>query len=91
MDIKYNRFAIVPTVCSKCNRTFWLEPYKRQSTERFSISGCCVLVTDICKYCCDKESEEKGSKQLVNVIVRSDLWSLLHIVVQSNFGESIKQ
>ena len=24
---KYDRFAIIPKRCDKCNRLFWLEPY----------------------------------------------------------------
>lgn len=33
MTIKNNRFAILPHTCSRCERTFWLEPYKHYKIE----------------------------------------------------------
>ena len=69
MKIKYNRFALLPHTCSKCEKVFWLEPYKHYKVESFSFTGCVEYVTNICKECneafervCDEykvESEDK--------------------------------
>ena len=58
MKIKYNRFALVPHTCSGCGRTFWLEPYKYSSYDRFSpIGGFCIITTSLCKECSNKVEE----------------------------------
>ena len=59
--MKNNRFAILPHTCSKCDRTFWLEPYKHYKIERWSFTGCVEYVTNIC-YDCGK-SIEKGDEK----------------------------
>jgi len=63
MRIKNNRFAILPHTCSKCERTFWLEPYKHYKIERWSFTGCVTFVTNLCKDCGESidetESEDK--------------------------------
>ena len=67
MKIKYNRFALLPHTCSKCEKAFWLEPYKHYTVERFSGVGCVEYITNICKECNEalkqmiepQESEDK--------------------------------
>ena len=57
---KYDRVAILPKRCSRCNRLFWLEPYNvyymevgvgRVSFERVK-----------CSECVKAEQKEKGKK-----------------------------
>lgn len=56
MTIKYNRFALIPSICSCCGRSFWLEPYKRSESEQFSpFGGFRIVVTDICRECVENE------------------------------------
>ncbi len=61
MKIKYNRFALLPKTCGICGKSFWLEPYKYSSFDRFSpTGGFCIVITCICKECSNKvESEGK--------------------------------
>ena len=50
----------MPNTCSICGKGFWLGPYKKDTQEGFSpLGGYHIFVTDICKECCDKESEVK--------------------------------
>ena len=51
MKIKYNRFALLPHTCSRCEKTFWLEPYKHYKVEQFAGMGIVEYVTNICKEC----------------------------------------
>lgn len=61
MKIKYNRFALLPRTCSRCEKAFWLEPYKHYKIEKFSITGCVEYVTNICKECNEVlEQTEEG-------------------------------
>lgn len=62
MTIKNNRFAILPHTCSKCERTFWLEPYKYYKIERWSFTGCVEFVTYICKDCGESIDETESEK-----------------------------
>ena len=66
MKIKYNRFALLPHTCIKCEKTFWLEPYKRYKMERLSIVGCVEYLTNICKEC------DKALEQMEDTQERSD-------------------
>ena len=63
MTIKNNRFAILPHTCSKCERTFWLEPYKHYKTERWSFTGCVTFVTNLCKDCGESIDEAESEKE----------------------------
>ena len=59
MKIKYNRFALLPHTCSNCGKTFWLEPYKYSSYDRFSpIGGFSIVTTSLCKECSDMVEEQ---------------------------------
>ena len=62
MTIKNNRFAILPHTCSKCERTFWLEPYKHSKIERWSFTGCVTFVTNICKDCGESIDETESEE-----------------------------
>jgi len=54
---KYDRFAIIPKRCYKCNRLFWLEPYDIFYRD-IGIWGHFYEMVK-CKKCMDKsESEE---------------------------------
>lgn len=65
MKIKCNRFALLPHTCSNCGKSFWLEPYKYSSFDRFSpIGGFCIVTTSICKECAnelDKENKNEST------------------------------
>lgn len=61
MKIKYNRFALIPHCCSKCEEVFWLEKYKHYKVERISAMGCITFVTNICKKCADEVSAKEGA------------------------------
>lgn len=54
---KYDRFAILPKRCDRCNRLFWLEPYnifyKLVGIESYSLKQI------ECKNCIDKAEKEK--------------------------------
>lgn len=64
MKIKYNRFSLIPNTCSICGKGFWLEPYKKDIQEGFSpLGGYHIFETDICKECCDKESEVQNDNE----------------------------
>lgn len=55
---KYDRVAIIPKRCDKCNRLFWLEPYNTY----YKIVGIDLYSLNQieCKNCIDKaESEDK--------------------------------
>ena len=59
MKIKYNRFALLPHTCSDCGKTFWLEPYKYSSYDRFSpVGGFSIITTSLCKECSNKVEEQ---------------------------------
>ena len=58
MKLIYNRFSIIPHTCSKCEKAFWLEPYKHYKFERFSMFGSVEYVTNICKECVIAELKE---------------------------------
>lgn len=61
MTIKYNRFALFPHTCSRCERSFWLEPYKHFKIDEYKAIVCCTYVTNICKECSAKvENNEAG-------------------------------
>ena len=64
MRVNYNRFAILPHTCSKCEKSFWLEPYKRYKIEHFSMVGCVEYITSICKGCSKalEQMQEKGER-----------------------------
>lgn len=53
---KYDRFAIIPKRCDKCNRLFWLEGYnvfyKMVGVENYS------LEQTECKECVKREDKE---------------------------------
>lgn len=61
MKIKFNRFALIPHICSECEELFWLEPYRRyrvvypllgyNETER------------ICKKCANDIDAKKGDRE----------------------------
>lgn len=63
MTIKNNRFAILPHTCSKCERAFWLEPYKHYKIERWSLTGCVTFVTNICKDCGESIDIDKAESE----------------------------
>ena len=55
---KYDRVAILPKRCNRCNRLFWLEPYNKFC----KTVGVGLYSLDLieCKNCMDKtESEDK--------------------------------
>lgn len=59
MKLIYNRFSLIPHTCSKCEKTFWLEPYKHYKVERFSMFGTIEFVTNICKECVISELKDE--------------------------------
>lgn len=60
MKIKYNRFALVPHTCSNCGKSFWLEPYKHSSFDRFSpLGGFSIVTANICKECANELNKEQ--------------------------------
>ena len=61
MTIKYNRFALFPHTCSKCEKSFWLEPYKHFKVDEYKVFGCITYITNICKECsAEVENNEVG-------------------------------
>ena len=62
MKINYNRFAILPHTCSRCEKTFWLEPYKHYKVESFSMV-CVEYITNICKECNEALEQTKGGAE----------------------------
>ena len=50
---KYDGFAIIPKRCDRCNRLFWLEPYKIYYNV-FGV-GCYFLKQIECKKCAESE------------------------------------
>lgn len=61
MTIKYNRFALFPHTCSRCEKSFWLEPYKHFKMDTYQAFGCVTYVTNICKECSAKvRNDEVG-------------------------------
>ena len=61
MKINYNRFAILPHTCSRCEKTFWLESYKHYKVKSFSIAGYVEFITNICKECNEALEQIEGS------------------------------
>lgn len=59
MKIKYNRFALLPHTCSKCEKAFWFEPYKHCKIESFGVMGCVEYITNICKECAEVLEHER--------------------------------
>lgn len=55
MKFKYNRFAVIPILCTRCKRYIWAEPYRtgetwNQFVDRFTkIRPCneCIKYYDI--------------------------------------------
>ena len=60
MTIKYNRFALFPHTCSRCEKSFWLEPYKHFKMESYQAFGCIEYITNICKECSAKVRNDKA-------------------------------
>ena len=61
MTIKYNRFALFPHTCSRCEKSFWLEPYKHFKMDAYQAFGCVTYITNICKECsAEVKSNEVG-------------------------------
>lgn len=46
---KYDKFAVVPKRCNRCNRLFWLEPYNIHY-KTVGI-GCQSIIEVECKFC----------------------------------------
>ena len=63
MTIKYNRFALFPHTCSRCEKSFWLEPYKRFKFDEYKAIACVTYVTTICKECSDKLANGMSCEQ----------------------------
>ena len=63
MTIKNNRFAILPHTCSRCGRTFWLEPYKHYKIERWSFAGCVTFITNLCTDCGESIDEAESEEE----------------------------
>jgi len=61
MEIKYNRFALLPHTCSKCEKSFWLEPYKHYKVTEFRLTGIIDFKTNICKECAKKINALRGT------------------------------
>ena len=66
MRIKYNRFALFPHTCSRCEKSFWLEPYKHFKVNEYKVFGCVTYITNICKECStevenNEESDTDGN------------------------------
>ena len=61
MTIKYNRFALFPHTCSKCEKSFWLEPYKHFKVDEYKGIICATYIMNICKECsAEVENNEVG-------------------------------
>lgn len=57
---KYDRVAVLPKRCDKCNRLFWLEPYNIF----YQIAGIDGPLNFIeCKNCMDKVEKKEGNKE----------------------------
>lgn len=54
---KYDKYAILPTRCDKCNRLFIFEPYNIYYTG--SLAGISVKCNK-CLHCIKKEEEKKN-------------------------------
>lgn len=52
MQVRFNRFAIVPTYCGCCKRYVWLEPYRRDDIHHSLFDY--TLKENLCKRCVDK-------------------------------------
>ena len=50
MIFSYNRFAVIPHLCSECHRYIWLEPYRRAEVIKYDY----FLKENICKGCLAK-------------------------------------
>ena len=75
MKLIYNRFSLIPHTCSKCEKAFWLEPYKRYKVERFSMFGNVEYVTNICKECVisklNGENEDFDHEEFYNFLLNT--------------------
>lgn len=65
---KYDKFAIVPKRCNRCNRLFWLEPYNIHY--KMVGIGCQSVIEVECKICVNTDllraqimSRNKDSKE----------------------------
>ncbi len=67
MKLIYNRFSLIPHTCSKCEKAFWLAPYKRYKVERFSMFGNIEYVTNICKECATRDLPDFESNLIVRI------------------------
>lgn len=72
MTIKYNRFALFPHTCSKCEKSFWLEPYKHFKMDEYKGIVCVMYVMNICKECSDKIENERMNDADKEVSVMSN-------------------
>ena len=57
----YDKFALKPTRCSKCNRLFWLERYN------YSEMDICISVAPIIKNKCKECIKKKNKKEKVSL------------------------
>ena len=62
MEIKYNRFALLPHTCSQCGKSFWLEPYKHYKITEYRIMGVIDNVFNACMECSDSINALKGGE-----------------------------
>jgi len=62
MEIKYNRFALLPHTCAECEKSFWLEPYKYYKISEERMMGIVDYKTHICKECSDKINALRGAE-----------------------------
>ena len=52
MKIKYNRFALLPTLCTECKRYIFLEPYRKG--EKYHYLAGRYLPVKVCNDCISK-------------------------------------
>lgn len=64
MEIKYNRFALLPHTCSECKKSFWLEPYKYYKISEERMMGIVDYKMSICKECSDKINALKAESEV---------------------------
>ena len=52
MKMKFNKFAIIPVMCTRCHRYIWLEKYRRADIFHFGLGR--YWIGNICSDCIKK-------------------------------------
>lgn len=59
--MRYDKFALLPKRCYRCNRLFWLEPYNVY--ERDIAPSVSILKMIICEECLKEKEKKRNDNQ----------------------------